>query len=176
MTRAAQLGQGLTQNRHRFELKRLLWLCRKMRRANSKHDQVGEPIVAIIASITVTKRRINFRTGASPIAAATRRNVKGADRLNVVRSACHTRLGRGFLRSQCPRVTMFTSSIRFFCSSAIDLGVVPGLSSDRRIDGLLYVAEPVHRSLENGHCMVSLTRGHCLQIYIELECPIVFVN
>jgi hypothetical protein len=54
--------------------------------------------------------------------------------------------------------------------------VVPGLSSDRRIDGLLYVAEPVHRSLENGHCMVSLTRGNCLQIYIEFECPIVFVN
>ena len=65
---------------------------------------------------------------------------------------------------------------QIFGSSAIDLSVVPGLSSDRQIGGLLYVAEPVHRSLENGHCIVSLTRGHCLQIYIEFECPIVFVN
>src|ERR1700757_1185303 len=63
-----------------------------------------------------------------------------------------------------------------FGSSAIDLSVVPRLSSDRRIGGLLYVAEPVHRSLENGHCIVSLTRRHCLQIYIEFECPRVFVN
>jgi hypothetical protein len=45
------------------------------------------------------------------------------------------------------------------------------------IDGsTVCVAEPGHRSLENGHCIVSVTRGHCLQIHIEFECPIVFVN
>src|SRR4029077_13169480 len=36
--------------------------------------------------------------------------------------------------------------------------------------------EPVHCSLENGHCVASLTRRHRLWINIEFECPIIFMN
>src|SRR4029077_7825273 len=51
-----------------------------------------------------------------------------------------------------------------------------GLLDDRRIGSLLWVGEPVHCSLENGHCVASLTRRHRLWINIEFECPIIFVN
>ena len=37
-----------------------------------------------------------------------------------------------------------------------------GLLDDRRIGSLLWVGEPVHCSLENGHCVASLTRRHRL--------------
>ena len=33
-----------------------------------------------------------------------------------------------------------------------------GLLDDQRIGSLLWVGEPVHCSLENGHCVASLTR------------------
>src|SRR6516164_5041628 len=44
------------------------------------------------------------------------------------------------------------------------------------IGGLFCVGKPVHHSVENGRRVASLTRRHRLQINIEFECPIIFVN
>ena len=38
------------------------------------------------------------------------------------------------------------------------------LYMDHRVGGFLHAGQPVHRPLENGHCVASLAYGHCFHI------------
>ena len=64
------------------------------------------------------------------------------------------------------RMPAVAASHRFAPRSGREIAlstVLPfGLLNDRRIDSLLWVGEPVDCSLENGHCVASLTRRHRL--------------
>ena len=50
------------------------------------------------------------------------------------------------------------------------------LCLDQRCAGFICAGQPVHRPLENGHCVAPLLCGHWLQINIEFQSPAIFVD